>query len=116
MAPRWQAAWWPKMSRGGAMSGSEHGSTLTSSMVALGADHPHVGRGADRHQVRTVDVDSELASTGPPRPLVVGLHELGVRMVPTQDLAKYRQGLLVATEAEITSPFRRELAASRGTR
>jgi len=34
MAPRWQAAWWPKMSRGGAMSGSEHGSTLASSVVA----------------------------------------------------------------------------------
>ena len=34
MAPRWQAAWWPKRSRGGAISGSEHGSTLTSSVVA----------------------------------------------------------------------------------
>ena len=34
MAPRRQAAWWPKRSRGGAISGSEHGSTLTSSVVA----------------------------------------------------------------------------------
>ncbi len=34
MAPRWQAAWWPKTSRGGAMFGSEHGSTLASSVVA----------------------------------------------------------------------------------
>jgi hypothetical protein len=34
MAPRWQAAWWPEMSHGGAMSGSEHGSTLASSVVA----------------------------------------------------------------------------------
>ena len=34
MAPRRQAAWWPKMSRGGAMSGSEQGSTLASSVVA----------------------------------------------------------------------------------
>jgi len=34
MAPRWQAAWWPKRSRGGAMSGAEHGSTLASSVVA----------------------------------------------------------------------------------
>jgi hypothetical protein len=34
IAPRWQAAWWPKSSRGGAMSGSEHGSTLTSSVWA----------------------------------------------------------------------------------
>ena len=34
IAPRWQAAWWPEMSRGGAMSGSEHGPTLASSVVA----------------------------------------------------------------------------------
>ena len=84
--------------------------------VALGADHTHGGRGADRRRVRTVEVDSERASTGPPRPIVVGLHELGVRMIRTQDLAKHRQGLLLATDAEIASPFRRELAASRGTR
>ena len=77
------------------MSGSEHGSTLASSVVALGADHPHGGRGAERRRVRTVEVDSERASTGPPRPIVVGLHELGVRMVRTQDLAKHLQGLLV---------------------
>ena len=47
MAPRWLTAWWPKMSRGAGRSGSEHGSTLTSSVVALGADHPHGGRGGD---------------------------------------------------------------------
>ncbi len=34
MAPRWRAAWWPKRSRGGTRSGSEHGSTLASSVVA----------------------------------------------------------------------------------
>jgi len=34
MAPRWQAAWWPTRSRGGATAGSEHGSTLASSVVA----------------------------------------------------------------------------------
>jgi len=66
MAPRWRAAWWPKMSRGGARSGSEHGPTLASSVVALDADHPHGGRGGDRRRVGTVEVDSELASTGPP--------------------------------------------------
>ena len=34
MAPRWQAAWWPKKAWSGAMSGSEHGFTLASSVVA----------------------------------------------------------------------------------
>ena len=34
MAPRWRAAWGPKRSRGGARSGSEHGSTLASSVGA----------------------------------------------------------------------------------
>jgi len=33
-APRWQAAWWPRRSRGGTTAGTEHGSTLASSVVA----------------------------------------------------------------------------------
>jgi len=34
MAPRWQAAWWPKEAWGGPTAGAEHGSTLASSVVA----------------------------------------------------------------------------------
>jgi len=34
MAPRWQAAWWPKKARNGPTAGAEHGSTLPSSVVA----------------------------------------------------------------------------------
>jgi len=34
MAPRWQAAWWPKTSRRATTAGPEHGSTLASSVVA----------------------------------------------------------------------------------
>jgi len=36
MAPRWQAAWWPKASRRATTAGPEHGSTLASSVVAEG--------------------------------------------------------------------------------
>ena len=40
MAPRWQAAWWPKTktSRGGTTLGAKHGSTLASSVVAEDED------------------------------------------------------------------------------
>jgi len=38
MAPRWQAAWWPKRARGRQAAGFEHGSTLASSVVAEDED------------------------------------------------------------------------------
>jgi len=37
MAPRWQAAWWPKEAWTGRAAGAEHGSTLASSVVAKGS-------------------------------------------------------------------------------
>jgi len=34
MAPRWQAAWWPKKAWSRPTAGAEHGFTLASSVVA----------------------------------------------------------------------------------